>query len=53
MLPFISPGFPFSPFFIETIFAFTNSPFEIVIKSPVSTSVIPCPSEANIPVEGT
>ena len=53
ILPFISPGFPFSPFVIEIIFEFTSSPFAIVIKFPVSISVIPCPNSANLPVVGS
>ena len=41
ILPFISPGFPFSPFTIETILLVTSSPFPISISLLVSTSNIP------------
>ena len=32
ILPFISPGFPFSPFVIDSILLVTNSPFPIFIN---------------------
>jgi len=51
--PLISPGFPFSPFFIFIIVLVVISPLSSVISLSVSLSTIPCPNVATFPVSGS
>lgn len=52
-MPLISPGFPFSPFFILNIVLVVISPVSSVISWSVSLSTIPWPSVAIFPVSGS
>ena len=48
IVPLISPGFPFSPLLIDSMFAVISSPVEISTHFSVSMSDIPCPNAMNV-----
>lgn len=53
IIPLISPGVPFSPFFIFVIVLVASSPLSILINLSVSLSTIPCPNVAIFPLSGS